>query len=307
MDTWQGRLREKKLLVCDGAWGTMLSARGLGAEAPESWNLTREGDVLGVAAAYVEAGADIVLTNTFGGSSIKLGKAGLAGGAAEANRRAVELSKEAAGVRAFVFASIGPTGEFVAPAGTLTEAALRAVFEEQADALNAGDPDGFIIESMYDLTEAKAALAAVRERTGLPAAVTMTFDRGPAGFATMTGVRPEQAVEALQAAGADIAGANCGRGIRDIVEIAGLMRPCTDLPLWFKPNAGLPELIDGRTVFRQTPEAMADHVPALAAAGASFIGGCCGSTPDHVRALAQACRRAVKSGAFRDPGTLKLP
>jgi 5-methyltetrahydrofolate--homocysteine methyltransferase len=294
MNGWKERLAAKRLLIADGAWGTELVKRGLAAgEAPETWNLERPDEVLAVARSYVEAGADIILTNTFGGSPLKLRKVDLGGKVAEVNRRGVEISKKAAGGNALVFASVGPTGEFMVPAGTIEEAEMVACFAEQVRAIAGASPDGIVVESMSDLGEAKAALRAVRENSNLPAVVSMTFQKGARSYATMMGVRPAQAAEELERAGADIVGANCGAGIDNVVEVARLMRPATGLPLWFKPNAGIPQLIDGKTVFSETPQKMAKRLGDLVKAGASIVGGCCGTTPDHIRLLAARARKLV--------------
>ena len=289
MSALLSRLSEKALLIADGAWGTELAKRGLEpGEAPEKWNLERPDEVRAVAAAYVEAGSDVLLTNTFGGSPFKLAKVGI-DAVDEVNRRGVELSVEAAAGKALVLADIGPSGEFMEPLGTLSRDALIAGFTAQTQALLAGNPDGFIIETMTDLGEATAVMEAVRRLSELPVVVTMTFTKGPKGYATMMGVTPETAAHELEAAGADVVGANCGSGIVDIIEVAKLMRPATDLPLWFKPNAGLPKLVDGETVFRETPEEMAAHFEELIAAGAGIVGGCCGTTPEHIRLFVAGC------------------
>ncbi len=289
MKTIEELLAEKSVVIADGAWGTQLAERGLEpGEAPEAWVLTQPDAVRDVAAAYVASGAEIVLTNTFGGSRLKLAKAGLEDEAEEINRVATELSKDAAEGRALVFASIGPTGEFMQPLGLVTEDEMVAAFAEQVQAMSAGGTDGILVETMTDLGEAKAALRAAKEHFDGPVVVSMTFDKGLKGYATMMGVRPEQAAEELQAAGADIVGSNCGHGIENMVEVIELMAPATDLPMWAKPNAGMPKLVAGRTVFDETPEEMAAHFEALVAAGARIIGGCCGTTPDHIRALVDA-------------------
>lgn len=284
----------KDVWVLDGAWGTELVKLGLPAGvAPELWNADRPEAVEQVARGYVEAGADILLTNTLGGTRVALARHGLADRTEELNRLGAEISCRAAACRAFVFASVGPTGEMLEPLGAATEAGLADAFAEQMAALSAGGADGFCIESMSDLGEALAALRAARRVGGdRPAVVSMTFTRGARGYATMMGVRPEQAARALSEAGADVIGSNCGNGIAGMVEVARLMRSATDRPLWMKANAGVPELVGGRTVFRETPEAMAAHVPALIQAGAAFIGGCCGTTPDHIRRIAEAVRQA---------------
>jgi 5-methyltetrahydrofolate--homocysteine methyltransferase len=248
-----------------------------------------------VALSYVHAGADIILTNTFGGSALKLAKRGLAGKVAEINRLGVEISKKAASGRALVFGSIGPTGELIKPLGAVTEMELVKGFAEQAKALAAGEADGIVIETMLDLAEAKAALRAVKENTSLPVAVTMTFSKAGHNYATLMGIRPEQAAAELEKAGADIIGANCGAGIDLMIEVARLMRPATSLPMWCKPNAGLPELVDGKTVYRESPEKMASRFRELVEAGANMIGGCCGSTPSHIRALVLERNKLVTS------------
>ena len=291
---WKTLLKEKAVLIADGAWGTQLAAAGLPAgEAPEAWNAEHPEAVAAVARGYVEAGADIILTNTFGGTRWKLEKAGLGERTAELNRLGAALSRREAEGRAWVFASVGPTGEFVAPLGLRSEEEFVACFAEQIAAVVEGGADGLCIESMSDLGEAKAALKAARQVCGLPAVVSMTFARGPRGFATMMGVRPEQAAAELDAAGADIVGANCGSGIANMLEVARLMRGATARPLWIKSNAGMPELVGGRTVFRETPDDMAARVPELLETGANLIGGCCGTTPEHIRRLAEAARAAA--------------
>lgn len=289
MTTWRELLAEKGVLLSDGAWGTEFARRGLEpGEAPELLNLQEPEVVREVAASYVRAGSDIILTNTFGGSRLKLERAGLADRIAEANRRGVEISKRAAGEEALVFASVGPTGEFMEPVGTTTRDEMAEVFAEQVAALAAGGADGIVIETMADLGEAKAALAGAREACDLPVVVCMSFDKGARGYATMMGVTPERAAQELTAEQPELIGSNCGRGPADLVEITRILHEETDLPLWIKPNAGLPKLVAGETVYEQTPEEMAGYFPKLVEAGASVIGGCCGSTPEHIRRLAQA-------------------
>jgi 5-methyltetrahydrofolate--homocysteine methyltransferase len=286
MANWKTWLEKKRVLIADGGWGTEFMKQGLApGEAPETWNIDRPKDVHAVALSYVEAGADIILTNTFGGSPIKLAKIGLEGKMEEINRRGAEISKQAAGDRSLVFASMGPTGVFMAPVGTATEADMVRCFATQVKAIAAGGADGIVIETMMDLGEAKAALRAVKENSALPVAVTMTFDKNPRGYATMMGIRPEKAAAELERAGADIVGANCGSGIELMVGVVLLMRPVTGLPIWCKSNAGLPELVNEVTVYRETPESMASKIRTLVDAGATIIGGCCGTTPAHIRAF----------------------
>ncbi len=203
----------------------------------------------------------------------------------ELNEAGVRISRKAAGDRALVFASLGPSGEFLEPLGAATAAEMTAGFARQIRAMLRGDADGIAIESMTDINEAVCAVNAAKQVSDLPVVCTMTFDKGLRGFATIMGVRPDDAVRALGEAGADLTGSNCGWGIDDIIEVARIMRPATKLPLWFKPNAGVPELVDGLTVYRQTPEYMASRAVELLDIGTSVIGGCCGSTPEHIRKI----------------------
>jgi 5-methyltetrahydrofolate--homocysteine methyltransferase len=271
-------------VVTDGAWGTELQARGLASgEFPDAWNLSHREKVLQVASAYVRAGSRVILTNTFGANRIRLGAHQLAGQLVEINRRGVAISKEAAGSQAAVFASIGPTGKMLL-AGETSPEELQALFAEQARALAEAGADGLVVETMAELEEATIAVRAARG-TGLPVVACMVYDAGKNKDRTMTGVTPEQAAVALSEAGADVIGANCGQGIEGFVPICRRLRAVTDKPLWMKSNAGLPELVDGRVTYRTTPEAFASVGPALVAAGANFLGGCCGTNPDYIRAL----------------------
>jgi len=296
MRNWKDKLERSGLLLADGAWGTELAKAGLPAgEAPEAWNLQHPDRVQVVAAAYVEAGADIVLTNTFGGSRLKLRKLGLEDSVAEVNRTGAQLSRAAAGDGTLVFASVGPTGEFMAPLGPISEDEMVECFAEQIAALADGGADGILIETMTDVGEAKAALHAARDACDLPVVVSMTFDKGPKGYATMMGVKPDKAAAEMTAAGADVVGTNCGSGIVNIIDVIRIMRGVTELPLWAKPNAGLPQLVDGQTMYRETPDEMASYFAKLAEAGASIIGGCCGTTPEHIRRFAAERDRLLTS------------
>ena len=294
MTGWKNLLEKKKILIADGGWGTELFKHGLSAgDTPEAWNMDYPDGVRAVAISYVRAGADIILTNTFGGNPLKLTKVGLGPKTAEINRLGAKISKVAAAESALVFGSIGPTGELMKPLGTATEPEMVKCFLEQAEALVSGGVDGIVIETMTDLAEALAALRAARESTSLPVVLSMTFDKKQRGYATMMGVRPEQAAGELERAGADIIGANCGAGMDDMIEVARLMRLATSLPIWCKPNAGLPEFIDGNTTYRETPEKMASQLRAIVEAGARIVGGCCGTTPAHIHALVQERDRLI--------------
>lgn len=279
-------LRHKRIIISDGAWGTELAKRGLAAgECPELWNVERPDDVGAIAASYVDAGSDIILTNSFGASRLKLDKFGLGDRAKELNLAAARLSKEAAGDRALVFASVGPTGELLEPLGAVSEEQATAVFDEQIAALAEGGADGIVVETMLDLTEALCALRAARNVGNLPVVVSMTFEKGVRRLATTFGVTPTQAATELADAGADAIGANCGAGMEVVIEAVKEIRPLTNLPVWAKPNAGLPQLEGGQTIFKETPEQMSARLPELVRVGADIIGGCCGTTPAHLVAF----------------------
>ncbi len=271
-------------VVTDGAWGTELQASGLaGDEFPDAWNLTHPERVAEVAQAYVAAGSQVILTNTFGANRVRLANHALADRAGEINRRGVEISRAAAAGRARVFASLGPSGKMLMT-GETTEDELAAAFAEQARALAEGGADAIVVETMSDLVEAKLALAAAKA-TGLPVVACMVFDAGKDKDRTMMGATPEQVAGELTAAGADVIGANCGVGIERYVPVCRRLKAATDRPVWIKANAGLPAMVEGRIVYRTTPEVFASHAPELVQAGASFIGGCCGTTPDFIRAV----------------------
>ena len=279
-------MKEKKYLLSDGAWGTQIAKHGVDSGiCPELLNIEEPEMIKSIGESYVVAGSDIILTNTFGGSPQKLAKYGLKDRLEELNEAGVRLSVEASNGRALVLGSIGPTGEFLAPLGIITETEMIESFARQVKSFISGGADCVLIETMADLGEMKCALAAVKDNSDFEAVCSMTFDRGVKGYATMMGVTPDRAAVELEEAGADVAGSNCGSGIENIIEVARIMKPSTGLPLWFKPNAGLPELIDGKTVYRETPEEMASRIPELADAGAKIIGGCCGTTPGHIRKI----------------------
>jgi 5-methyltetrahydrofolate--homocysteine methyltransferase len=271
-------------VVTDGALGTELQARGLTAgELPDSWNFSHPDLVEQVIRAYVEAGSQVVLTVTFRSNRITLAEHGLAGRVADLNRAGVEIARRAAAGRARVFGSIGPCGKLLV-SGEVSPEDVSAAFFEQALAMAEAGADAIVVETMSDLEEAKLATGAAA-RTGLPVVACMVFDSGRNKDRTMMGNTPEQAARELATAGADVVGANCGQGIAGYVPICRRLREATDRPLWIKANAGLPELSGGRTVYPTNPAEFASHVPALVQAGAGFIGGCCGTNPDFIRAI----------------------
>ena len=283
-------LEEKRLLVADGAWGTLLQAHGLPAgTCPEIWNVEEPDKVRSVAAAYAQAGSDLVLTNTFGGSTLALRRHGLADRTEELNAAGARLSLEGAPEK-LVAASVGPTGEFLPPMGEVTEAEMRAAFAAQVRAVLKAGVRILCIETMTSVEEAVCAVRAAREVAAeLSAEVdvmaTMTFTETPKGYRTFMGVDCPSAVEKLTDAGADVLGSNCGNGIEQMVPIALEFRRISDKPILIQANAGLPQIEKGVTVFRQSPEHMARWVPQLVEAGVSIVGGCCGTTPEHIRQI----------------------
>jgi len=270
--------------LLDGAWGTELQARGLVAgEVPDLWNLERADRVEEVARAYVDSGSDIILTNTFRANAVALADHPDVSKLDQVNRAGVEISKRAAAARARVFASIGPSGKLLI-SGDVDESSLRTAFEQQARALAAGGADAIVVETMADLEEAGFAIDAARA-TGLPVVACMVYDSGKQKDRTMMGVTPERAAEAFTRAGADVIGANCGNGIEGYIPVCSRLASATDRPIWIKANAGLPELVGGEAVYRTTPQQFASHLGELIDAGASFVGGCCGTNPAFIAAL----------------------
>jgi 5-methyltetrahydrofolate--homocysteine methyltransferase len=287
------KLKQGRILLSDGAWGTFLQAKGMEpGECPELWNITRRSDVLDIAESYVLAGSDIIETNSFGGSRIKLSQYGYGDRVGEINEAASSISREAAGKNKHVAGSIGPTGKMLLM-GDVIEAELYDCFREQAIALEKGGADIIIIETMTDLDEARLAVKAARENTGCIVIITMTFSKDMNGkFFTMMGVSPAEMTVSMKAAGAHIIGSNCGNGTKDMIGVVKEIRSTDkDIPVMIQANAGTPEFADGLTVYRETPEIMASFVPELLKAGANIIGGCCGTTPEHIKAIAKALGR----------------
>jgi 5-methyltetrahydrofolate--homocysteine methyltransferase len=278
------------VIVGDGAWGTMLMARGLGpGDCPEQVNLDRPEVLREIARLYLEAGAELITTNTFGGSPLKLERYGLDGRTEDVNRLAVEVVKETAAGRAWVSASIGPTGRLLKPFGDVDPEELAEGFTRQARALVEAGADLVCVETMTDLTEATLAVEAVRSAApDLPVMATMTFDATPRGYFTIMGSSVEQACAALVEAGADVVGSNCGNGVEKMVEIAREFANHATVPIAIQSNAGLPEHREGVLIWPESPEIMAARVPELIDLGVKIIGGCCGTGPDHIRAIRSA-------------------
>ena len=285
------RLSRGDILISDGATGTYLQDRGLEpGGCPEEFNASYPEIVRGMAEAYFEAGSDMVLTNSFGGNRFMLKKYGYGDRLREFNRLAAEHASSAAPPGGYVVGSVGPSGEFLEPLGEVTETEMFEAFVEQVTALEEGGADAVVVETMTALEEATLAIRAAKEHTGLTVMATMVFDKGPRGFFTMMGVTPARAATELSAAGADVVGSNCGNGIEGMVEVAKEMRQATDGYMLIHSNAGLPELRNGEVVYPEGPDWMAERFQALVEAGVNIVGGCCGTTPDHIRALSGRLR-----------------
>ncbi len=290
MEGLLARLGRGDVLVGDGAWGTQLMQRGLPEGQPPEWfALERPGTIEEVARLYVEAGADLVTTDTFGGTSFRLKLHGLEGERDRINRQAVEAVKRAVAGRALVSASVGPSGQLLEPYGDTSPDAVEAAFAEQIAVLAAAGADVLCIETMGDLTEATGAVKAAKAKApAVPVMATMTFEPTPRGYFTVMGVNVERAVAGLEAAGADVVGSNCGTGIADMIEIARQMTRVAHRPVIIQPNAGLPVSRGGQIVYDETAETFAARVPELLDLGVAIVGGCCGTTPGHTRAIRQA-------------------
>jgi 5-methyltetrahydrofolate--homocysteine methyltransferase len=283
-------LKTGKILVSDGAWGTLLQERGLQpGECPELWNSTHRADVLSIAKSYIDAGADMIETNSFGGSPSKLAHYGLQDRTVELNETAAAISREASGDKGFVLGSIGPTG-VILMMGEVPEETIFEGFCIQAKALESGGADAICIETMSAIDEACLAIRAAKESTKCEIICTFTFEKTVNGeYRTMMGVSPTETVLALTEAGASIIGTNCGNGFDGMIDIVREIRAVdAHTPILVHANAGKPILVGGKTSFPETPEMMAIKVGNLIKAGANIIGGCCGTTPAHIRAIAQA-------------------
>ena len=291
MKAFRERVAQGDILISDGAMGTYLQAKGLSpGECMESWCVSHPNVIKGIHEEYIAAGSDIVETNSFGGTCYKLKPYGLEDKVRELNQAAAALARQAIAGKGYVAASVGPTGRILEDeGGDVTPQDLYRAFKEQVVALEEGGADAVCIETMLSLSEAEQAIKAAKENTKLPVICTFTFEPGARGFRTMMGVTPESAAREAVAAGADIVGANCGNGIVNMIEITRQMHAAQPgRPILINANAGMPVLEGERTVFKETPEFMASKVPELIRAGAQIIGGCCGTTPEHIAAMVRA-------------------
>lgn len=284
----------RRILVADGAMGTMLQKAGLKiGGAPEEMTETHPEVVREIHHRYFEAGSDFVLTNTFGGSELRLRESGFSGKVRDFNLRAVELARSVAPAGRFVVASVGPSGQLLEPLGAMTHEECVENFRAQVAALHEAGVDAINIETMSDATEATAAIAAARSVSAtLLIIATMAFDSGKEALFTMMGVSAATAATELLAAGADVVGANCGTGVEQAIVLLRTMRHGREDKLFSaKPNAGIPEIINGAIVYSLTPEMMAEKMKHFVKLGVNIVGGCCGSTPEHIRLLAEMVAR----------------
>lgn len=288
MNKFTKLLDSRKVLISDGAWGTQLFTKGLkSGECPESWNLYHPEKVEEIAKSYLDAGADLISTNTFGANKFKLDQYGLGDKLEEICSQGAKISIGAVDKDQIVIGSIGPTGKFLVM-GDVTTEELYDSFKSQAIFLQSGGADAVCIETFYDLDEAQQAITAVKENTDLEVICTFTFDKTENGYRTLMGINPKQMAEKLIICGADVIGANCGRGFLDMIEIIKDIRSVSQLiPVMVQPNAGLPELIEDKLVYKETPEFIKSIIPALIEAGANIIGGCCGTTPEHIKVISE--------------------
>ncbi len=280
-------LEANRIIVADGAMGTMLFGRGIEpGDAPESLNLSHTEQLQEVAAAYLDAGAQIIQTNTFGASPIKLADYDLADKIEAINIAAVQAVRKAVGDKALISGSMGPCGKLLEPYGDGQPDEIQASFHRQATALVQGGVDLICIETMMDLAEAELAVAAAQEAAPhIPVMVTMTFDPTPNGYFTMMGNPLVEAAQRLEAAGASVVGSNCGNGLEHMIAIGGEFVKSTNLPVLIQSNAGLPQNVDGETVYLETPDFFREKITGLIDAGVRIIGGCCGTTPEHISVI----------------------
>ena len=282
------RIQAGQILVADGATGTNLQARGLAyGKAPEEWLFEQPDQIMQLHRDFIDAGANIILTCTFGGTPLRLEHVGLKDKAAEVNQQAVKLAKQAiAGRDVLVAGSLGPTGQLLEPLGPLSEADAAGAFAEQARALADAGADLLVIETQFDMSEATNAIRGVRSVTTLPLVVSFSYDMGTR---TMMGLEAGNVARDLTALGVDVIGVNCGKSLDENLANLKAARAATTLPIWMKPNAGLPRMTGvNESIYDVTPEMMGQAAAQWVAAGANIRGGCCGTSPVHLHEIAKS-------------------
>jgi 5-methyltetrahydrofolate--homocysteine methyltransferase len=293
--TFLERLHAGEVLVADGATGTNYQQLGLGLGVPpEEWVMDEPQNVITLHRQFVAAGSDLILTCSFGGTHLRMRDSKYADCAPAVNRRAAQLARDAAAMRegVYVGGSMGPTGMLCEPFGELTHQAAVETFAEQAAALTEGGVDFLLLETFFALEEATAAIEGVKQASALPLIVSFSYDQGTR---TMMGLRPSQVLEAIVPLGVVAIGANCGKTLDAMMDVLNELVACrgamtTPLPLWIKPNAGLPRMIDDVATYDVMPEDMGAYAARFVQAGAQIVGGCCGNTPEHVRAIVGAVK-----------------
>ncbi len=289
------RIENGEVLLADGAMGTELIKRGLPSGAcSEEYNLTHPDIIQSIYTDYFKAGSDIVETNTFGANYARLVMHNLENKVSELNIKAAQLACSVRPDGKYVAGSIGPTGETLEPMGTLSTETAYAYFKEQSTALAEGGVDIIFVETMMAVEEAELAVRAAAENTTLPVAATMTFDKSPAGLFTSFGVTPDLLAERLSEAGAHILGVNCGNGVEIVIEVVKELNTITDLPILAQPNAGLPEIIDGKLIYSETAESMVVSLKELFNYNVGILGGCCGTGPDYIREMRKLIDRTAR-------------
>ncbi len=281
-------LKKPGILLCDGAMGTELQKRGMAVGAcPEEYNITNPQFIKEIHSDYFDSGARIVETNTFGANRLRMKFYGFENRVKEINIAGAALARQVCPLNCFVAGSIGPLGEMIEPLGEISEQQAYEVFTEQVNALQEGGVDILFIETMMSLDEVVIAVKAAKENSSLPVSATMTFELGKAGLRTPWGIDTKTAVETLSSLRVDIIGSNCGKGFDEMIEVIKEMKQWTNLPLLAQANAGLPEWVEGISVYNETPEIIAPKIKKLISLGIKLIGGCCGTTPAHIKMMSE--------------------
>lgn len=279
---------QKDGLLFDGGMGTSLFAAGLqSGDCVELWNVEKPSVLEDIHTGYIKAGANVICTNTFGANGFKLKKAGYENRLEEFNTAAAAVARKSAGSNVYVAGDIGPTGEMLYPSGTLTAEDSTECFSKQARILEDAGVDLFIVETFFDLNEIKTAIEGIKKVSSKPIFATMTFQQMKSGFFTIMGNKPADCMQSMLEFGADVVGANCSMASDTMIEIAQIIRDCTDSPVLIQPNAGVPSMVDGKTVYPESAEYFSANMLKIKELGINAVGGCCGTTPEFIQAIHQ--------------------